>query len=130
MAQRKRYTGHSIAYRKYLQSSEWRRFRVQMIKLRNYRCEHCGRKPRVLEVHHKHYRNLTRETANDVEVLCQQCHRRADWIRAKNNRHKPNPNHEPPQRIVRKAAKTRAARIIGQLDKDMKSWLKNNLKEI
>ncbi len=128
---RRRRTGHSIAYRKYIQSAEWRAFRVKMLELRDYKCEHCHRSPRVLEVHHKHYRNLTRETSKDVEVLCQPCHRKADWIREQKRKNSNDSSSllAPPKRIVRKAARDKAARIIGQLDKEMKIWLKNSLLE-
>lgn len=59
----------------------WRIFAVSAIDAAGYRCQRCHRGQDELvslglrlEVHHKHYDSLGRETFDDVEVLCSECH--------------------------------------------------------
>jgi len=71
------HTRYSLKYKLYLKSEKWRQFRQEQIRLANYRCERCERQG-SLQVHHRHYRTLGNERAEDVEVLCYSCHRQAD----------------------------------------------------
>lgn len=67
------------AYHDYLDSPEWWQQRRAALARANYRCEreapdgprHLG----SLEVHHRTYHNLGVEEAEDLEVLCEGCHR-------------------------------------------------------
>lgn len=66
-------------YLQYLESPEWFALRRAAMRRAQFRCqrEKPG-EPRhegSLDVHHKHYDSLGRETLDDVEVLCQLCHR-------------------------------------------------------
>jgi 5-methylcytosine-specific restriction endonuclease McrA len=70
-------TNHSPFYVAYLNSHRWSDFRKLAIANAGNRCERC-RDLAFLEVHHKHYLTLGRETFDDVEVLCHSCHRIAD----------------------------------------------------
>ncbi len=61
-------------YQKYLQSEHWQNTRKTALTDRNYRCEKCGRRG-PLHVHHLTYANLGAERPEDLQVLCEQCHR-------------------------------------------------------
>lgn len=117
---------HSIAYRNYLQSAEWRRLRATIIKRAEGRCERCGRKPRVLEVHHLHYRTLGRETGEELEALCRGCHAKADWIRERRNQK----GDLPPDQITRRESYSKAQRAVAKLDVHSKEEMKKLLEEI
>lgn len=58
-----------------------------MIRLRGKKCGRCGLEGPdsevVLTLHHKHYQSLGRELESDVELLCEQCHEKADAEREK-----------------------------------------------
>lgn len=61
-------------YHEYIRSGKWNRKRRKAIKAAGGRCSICGCADR-LEVHHKHYRTLGRESLVDLLVVCQECHR-------------------------------------------------------
>ena len=76
----------SICYKAVLASKRWRELHYAKEKQIGYHCEHCGCSHRSkLELHHKHYRSLGRETLNDVELLCRNCHHEADQQRILDN---------------------------------------------
>lgn len=60
-------------YREYINSPHWKKKRAEFIESVGGRCERCG-STKQLQVHHKHYRTLKRESKEDVEVLCKECH--------------------------------------------------------
>jgi 5-methylcytosine-specific restriction endonuclease McrA len=62
----------SIDYYAYIASADWKRKRDGVIGRRGG-CEVCGTK-HELQVHHKHYKTLTRESDGDLKVLCGGCH--------------------------------------------------------
>lgn len=73
------------AYRRYLRSPAWKLRRAQALLSAQFHCERCVRPGLYdvkLQVHHKHYRSLGREQDADLEVLCEDCHERADHARA------------------------------------------------
>jgi len=65
-------------YHKYLDyinsDPNWKKFRESILTLRGHKCERCG-SSKQLQVHHKNYKNLYKETAQDVELLCKVCHK-------------------------------------------------------
>lgn len=61
-------------YQEYLQSEHWQKTRKATLADRNYRCEQCGRRW-PLHVHHLTYANLGAERPEDLQVLCEDCHR-------------------------------------------------------
>lgn len=63
-----------MTYREYLKSPEWDFRSGVFIERAGGQCQQCGH-PRGLHVHHKHYRTLGEEYYEDVEVLCNQCHK-------------------------------------------------------
>jgi hypothetical protein len=69
-------------YNCYIGSTEWKRFRCEVIKQRGNRCERCGHVSAYPELHHKQYHSLGSEQPEDVELLCPKCHRGADEARA------------------------------------------------
>lgn len=75
----------SEEYRQYMQSDEWKWIRGQKLRSCHYRCERCGRR-RWLNVHHRHYRTFGREGMEDLEVVCQECHKTADAERRKQSK--------------------------------------------
>jgi 5-methylcytosine-specific restriction endonuclease McrA len=67
----------SIGYKKYLLSPEWKKKREKAFRILGRKCIRCDRTVGI-EVHHKNYRNLYKETSADVEILCSICHPAAD----------------------------------------------------
>jgi 5-methylcytosine-specific restriction endonuclease McrA len=63
-------------YQKHLTSDYWRHIRRQALQRAGYHCERrpCGNSL-GLQVHHLHYGSLGREALEDVQVLCDACHR-------------------------------------------------------
>lgn len=60
------------SYYKYLESKKWKRKSNYLIKKYNF-CFICGSK-KILQCHHKHYKNLFKEKNRDLAVLCKCCH--------------------------------------------------------
>lgn len=65
-------------YRQYLRSKAWRRIRMAMLWIADYRCQLCGRtnSETTLEVHHRNYDRVYCERPEDLMVLCSDCHRK------------------------------------------------------
>lgn len=68
-------------YLSHIYSSGWRAMRQHLMERRGGRCERCH-DIAPLSLHHKDYRSLGNERAQDVELLCADCHRIADEERA------------------------------------------------
>jgi 5-methylcytosine-specific restriction endonuclease McrA len=64
----------NMPYKLYLQTEHWQHFRSEALKFAQYKCQLCGTKDEVLNVHHRDYSNIGCETFNDVIVLCEKCH--------------------------------------------------------
>ena len=83
-------TEHSGEYKTALVSPHWRRLRAVVIFQRGKKCGRCsiaGDDSEVnLTMHHKHYQSLGRELPGDVELLCDQCHKKADKERERRTR--------------------------------------------
>jgi hypothetical protein len=71
----------SDRYQECISSPRWKLLRRKIIWLRGKRCEHCGQDCVPLALHHKHYHSLGSEQPEDVELLCRECHARADQER-------------------------------------------------
>lgn len=73
------YTGYRIdekeydRYKKYLLSKEWQRVRIRAFDFYQNNCCKCGGRYN-LQVHHRNYKNLYKETMIDVLLLCEYCH--------------------------------------------------------
>jgi hypothetical protein len=81
-AARERQRKHlSPEYLAYLQSPEWKLFRLTIFAQRGKKCERCGRTNGSIQVHHLHYQNIGHEQPEDVQVLCFRCHGFADALR-------------------------------------------------
>ena len=70
-------------YTAHLRSPYWRALREEALAAAGRRCAHCGNVAVDLQLHHKHYRTLGKETHDDVELLCPPCHEKGDEQRAK-----------------------------------------------
>jgi 5-methylcytosine-specific restriction endonuclease McrA len=64
-----------MPYEQYLKTPEWQYRRHQMICFRERKCERCRRFSVQLHVHHRSYKRLGNEDPDDLEVLCEDCHR-------------------------------------------------------
>jgi hypothetical protein len=73
------YTGYIIdekeynKYKKYLLSKEWQKVRILAFDFYQNNCCKCGGRYN-LQVHHRNYKNLYKETMIDVLLLCENCH--------------------------------------------------------
>lgn len=61
-------------YDEYLQSEEWKKKRLLVIRRANGVCEGCGLRP-PNEVHHLTYKNVGHEFLFQLVALCHQCHK-------------------------------------------------------
>ena len=70
-------------YREYLSSYKWKKKCEEKKKSVGYKCEKCGRDKYLckLSVHHLTYEHFGDEPLKDLEVLCDRCHKPADWKR-------------------------------------------------
>jgi 5-methylcytosine-specific restriction endonuclease McrA len=68
-------------YNNYIRSEKWKNFKKSAIVNAGRKCQCCGVKNVLLEVHHVHYRTLGNESLSDVKVVCVSCHRREDRSR-------------------------------------------------
>jgi len=69
-----------MGYKKYIDSSDWRKKRERAFELLGRKCNKCGSENN-LQVHHLNYDNLYHESTCDVEILCTSCHKPADFER-------------------------------------------------
>lgn len=67
-------------YQEYITSAKWRLKRQQALHRAGHKCERCGlsKWSVKLEVHHKTYENFKAELLSDLEVVCVDCHAKAD----------------------------------------------------
>lgn len=68
-------------YQQCISSAHWKSLKREVIEQRGSRCERCKGEGVSLELHHLHYRSLGSEHPEDVELLCADCHARADEAR-------------------------------------------------
>jgi 5-methylcytosine-specific restriction endonuclease McrA len=67
-------------YEQRINSAQWRNMRRDFMRLRGPHCERCQSGHR-LELHHKTYERLGKERTSDLELLCHDCHLKADQQR-------------------------------------------------
>lgn len=67
-------------YKDYINSAAWKRLRDAKIEEVGGVCERCGlsKWSVTLSAHHKNYDNFMHERMDDLEVLCPDCHGKAD----------------------------------------------------
>lgn len=92
--------GPPDAYHAYIASRDWINNPVRLAELQaaRYRCRLCNRAPPTvrLEVHHRTYKNLGFEQAEDLTTLCATCHGVVtDMLR--DRRRLPAPAHADPK---------------------------------
>lgn len=61
-------------YHEYLSSEEWKKKRLERLKIDKFTCQNCGNKSSRLDVHHITYETLYNESINDIITLCHPCH--------------------------------------------------------
>lgn len=62
-----------LPYSEYLQTDHWRTLRLDKLREAGHRCQLCNTST-GLEVHHRSYENLGRESLADLIALCGDCH--------------------------------------------------------
>lgn len=72
-------------YIKYLKSREWIEFRANIIKKRGKACEKCGKTNCIIHAHHLTYERIFVELESDIQLLCEECHKK---IHNKKTKHK------------------------------------------
>ncbi len=77
-ADHRRYSFTGLA--DYYRSPEWRCKRLAKLTEAGNKCRRCDATS-GLQVHHRHYARLFNEHMEDLEVLCVECHDRADRCR-------------------------------------------------
>lgn len=65
-------------YQAYLRSAQWKNIRDALFKMRGKKCELCKQGALHFHVHHLTYERLGRELAKDLQVVCSDCHDKAD----------------------------------------------------
>ncbi len=66
---------NKTVYDKYLNSSTWKRKRVEKAVEQNFKCEICRKVVKVgYHIHHKTYKNFMNEPLSDLQFLCEDCH--------------------------------------------------------
>ena len=68
----------------YYKSEEWETKRLFALRRAQHRCDKCGSKG-PLQVHHLTYDRIYNERPEDLEVLCNKCHEKADREREYDN---------------------------------------------
>lgn len=68
-----------LSYAEYLQTPLWQQRRERSLALARHHCQRCGSRRR-LQVHHRTYDRLGEEADEDLEVLCDACHRQEHGI--------------------------------------------------
>lgn len=61
-------------YKEYLDSEQWQRVRSQRVSMDSCKCVRCG-SGKNLQVHHKTYERRGFEHLDDLETLCERCHK-------------------------------------------------------
>lgn len=64
----------SVDYDAYIHSHDWDLKRNERIELDNHTCQICGTTERMLQVHHRSYKNLGNEPMDDLITVCSVCH--------------------------------------------------------
>jgi 5-methylcytosine-specific restriction endonuclease McrA len=67
---------HYTKYLVYLKSDAWKKKRLEALAYYGESCGKCGTAEKQLHVHHKTYKRLFDEPLEDLQVLCDTCHRR------------------------------------------------------
>ena len=84
-------------YYDYLRSSQWQEKRRLALEFYGYNCGLCGSKFN-LQVHHRNYRNIFKESMEDLMLLCDSCHRRFHktkvWTNGKKSKYMRDPNYD------------------------------------
>lgn len=70
----------SMPYSEYLKDTEWRFIRTIMLQKLGAVCEICGGKQGKKDIHHKTYSRRGIEDANDLVIVCENCHRKIHHI--------------------------------------------------
>jgi len=75
------FTGEVVfTYQEYYTTKHWGVTKIRKFKQnKDRRCEACGRKHKNVQVHHKHYDSIGKESMQDLVVVCPDCHTKLHW---------------------------------------------------
>ena len=65
---------HTMPYRDYLQTPEWKERSKRIMRKAGYRCQLCSAQGVRLNVHHNVYTRRGYEDDRDLITLCEKCH--------------------------------------------------------
>lgn len=101
-----------VKYKRVLSSSRWKKLKLEAMKEFGEVCWSCGisKYSRKLELHHINYKNLGKETLDDVSLLCDKCHRKEDAKREMRTNARQSANAF--NNLFRKAWETRENNIL------------------
>lgn len=72
--------GACVAYEKGLNTIEWKKIRLQVLRRDQYTCQHCWEKKNELHVHHVvPYRISLDNSIENLLTLCESCHMKEEW---------------------------------------------------
>ena len=84
-------------YHRYLQSHQWKEKRKTALQFYGYNCCLCGSR-HAIQVHHRNYRNIFKESMQDLILLCESCHKQFHkkkiWKNGKKSKYMRDPNYE------------------------------------
>lgn len=84
-------------YYAYLKSDQWREKRRAALQFYGNNCCLCGTRHNI-QVHHRNYRNIFKESMEDLILLCESCHKtfhkKKIWKNGKQSKYMRNPNYE------------------------------------
>lgn len=106
-------------YAAYLESDGWKHRANQAKARAGYRCQLCNRTSNqvTLNTHHRTYENLGHERADDLTVLCEDCHHAYEEHRKKNARELKRQSIERMMQVARRKRNDR--RVLGQLVREL-----------
>lgn len=84
-------------YYEYLNSHQWKQKRKIALQFYGNNCCLCGSKHSI-QVHHRNYKNLFKESMEDLILLCESCHRmfhkKKIWKNGKQSKYMRNPQYD------------------------------------
>lgn len=119
------------AYLSYINSEAWKAKRQDILRRDQWKCVRCQSK-RLLQVHHKTYINFGHELDEDLETLCEWCHRIEHDMRPLRRpaskktiirRKKQSPS---PQKLQRAIDNERARQLHAEADMELDAALSNS----
>jgi len=114
-----------IPYDIYIISDAWKEKRAKFLEFYKYKCFKCGSK-KFLNIHHLHYGTLGNETADDVILLCNWCHKKSHEFK-RNFAHRPKEKHKDHPYNTQIPTNANICSICGKLESFKRPHLHNKI---